>query len=127
VIGDLDDFKSINDRFGHEFGNEVLRAVGQLLADSTRDIDVAARLGGEEFAVLLPQTDSDGGAVFAERLRDGLAALGLVGPDGRPLRVTASFGVAAYPPVDTVDHLLRSADSALYRAKAHGKDRVVSA
>jgi diguanylate cyclase (GGDEF)-like protein len=126
VIGDLDDFKSINDRFGHEFGNDVLRAFGQLVTDSTRDIDVAARLGGEEFAVLLPQTDVDGGAVFAERLRGGLAGLGLEGPDGQPLRVTASFGVAAYPPIDTVDGLLRIADSALYRAKAHGKDRVVA-
>jgi diguanylate cyclase (GGDEF)-like protein len=126
VIGDLDNFKSINDRFGHEFGNDVLRAVGGLLADSTRDIDVAARLGGEEFAVLLPQTDLEGGAIFAERLRDGLAALSLATPEGRPLRVTASFGVAAYPPIETVDRLLRIADSALYRAKAAGKDRVVA-
>jgi diguanylate cyclase (GGDEF)-like protein len=126
VIGDLDNFKSINDRFGHEFGNDVLRAVGALLADSTRDIDVAARLGGEEFAVLLPQTDLEGGAIFAERLREGLATLSLATPEGRPLRVTASFGVAAYPPIDTVDHLLRIADSALYRAKAGGKDRVVA-
>jgi len=126
VIGDLDNFKSINDRFGHEFGNDVLRAVGVLLADSTRDIDVAARLGGEEFAVLLPQTDLVGGAVFAERLREGLAALRPATPDGTPLHVTASFGVAAYPPIETVDHLLRIADSALYRAKAEGKDRVVA-
>lgn len=126
VIGDLDNFKSINDRFGHEFGNDVLRAVGGLLTESTRDIDVAARLGGEEFAVLLPETDVAGGEVFAERLREGLAGLGLRSPDGGPLRVTASFGVAAYPPVDTVDDLLRVADSALYRAKATGKDRIVA-
>ena len=126
VIGDLDDFKSINDRFGHEFGNDVLRAVGDLLRASSRDVDVAARLGGEEFAMLLPQTDLAGGAAAAERLREGLARLSLPSPDGGRLRVTASFGVASYPPTDSVDHLLRLADSALYRAKAEGKDRVHS-
>jgi diguanylate cyclase (GGDEF)-like protein len=126
VIGDLDDFKSINDRFGHEFGNDVLRAVGDLLRESSRDVDVAARLGGEEFAVLLPQTDLEGGAAAAERLREGLARLSLPSPEGGRLRVTASFGVASYPPTDSVDHLLRLADSALYHAKAEGKDRVHS-
>ena len=126
VIGDLDDFKSINDRFGHEFGNDVLRAVGDLLRESSRDVDVAARLGGEEFAMLLPQTDLEGGAAAAERLREGLARLSLPSPDGGRLRVTASFGVASYPPTDSVDHLLRLADSALYHAKAEGKDRVHS-
>ena len=126
VIGDLDDFKSINDRFGHEFGNDVLRAVGDLLRESSRDVDVAARLGGEEFAMLLPQTDLEGGAAAAERLREGLAGLSLPSPDGGRLRVTASFGVASYPPTASVDHLLRLADSALYQAKAEGKDRVQS-
>jgi diguanylate cyclase (GGDEF)-like protein len=126
VIGDLDDFKSINDRFGHEVGNDVLRAVGDLLRESSRDVDVAARLGGEEFAMLLPQTDLEGGAAAAERLREGLARLSMPSPDGGRLRVTASFGVASYPPTDSVDHLLRLADSALYHAKAEGKDRVHS-
>ncbi len=126
VIGDLDDFKSINDRFGHEFGNDVLRAIGDLLRASSRDVDVAARLGGEEFAMLLPQTDLEGGAAAAERLREGLARLSLPTPDGRRLQVTASFGVASYPPTDSVDHLLRLADAALYQAKAEGKDRVQS-
>jgi diguanylate cyclase (GGDEF)-like protein len=124
VIGDLDDFKSINDRFGHEFGNDVLRAVGDLLHASSRDVDVAARLGGEEFAMLLPQTDLEGGAALGERVREGLAGLGLQTPDGELLLVTASFGVASYPPTETVEQLLRVADSALYRAKAAGKDRV---
>jgi diguanylate cyclase (GGDEF)-like protein len=126
IIGDLDDFKSINDRFGHEFGNDVLRAVGDLLRASSRDVDVAARLGGEEFAMLLPQTDLEGGAALAERVREGLAALDLQTPEGERLLVTASFGVASYPPTDTVEQLLRVADSALYRAKAAGKDRVTS-
>ncbi|MBA3384433.1 MAG: GGDEF domain-containing protein [Actinobacteria bacterium] len=126
IIGDLDDFKSINDRFGHEFGNDVLRAVGDLLRASSRDVDVAARLGGEEFAMLLPQTDLEGGAALAERVREGLSALELQTPGGERLVVTASFGVASYPPTDTVEQLLRVADSALYRAKAAGKDRVTA-
>ena len=126
IISDLDDFKSINDRFGHEFGNDVLRAVGDLLRASSRDVDVAARLGGEEFAMLLPQTDLEGGAALAERVREGLAALDLQTPDGEQLLVTASFGVASYPPTETVEQLLRVADSALYRAKAAGKDRVTT-
>lgn len=126
VIGDLDDFKSINDRFGHEFGNDVLRAIGDLLHAESRDVDVAARLGGEEFAMLLPQTDLEGGAALGERVREGLSALGLQTPDGERLLVTASFGVASYPPTDTVEQLLRVADSALYRAKAAGKDRVTT-
>jgi diguanylate cyclase (GGDEF)-like protein len=126
IICDLDDFKSINDRFGHEFGNDVLRAVGDLLRAWSRDIDVAARLGGEEFAMLLPQTDLEGGAALAERVREGLSSLGLQTPQGERLVVTASFGVASYPPTDTVEQLLRVADAALYRAKAAGKDRVTA-
>ena len=127
VIADLDDFKSVNDRFGHEFGNDVLRAFGEVMRASLRDIDVAARLGGEEFAVLLPQTDLDGGIALADRLREEVAAATLTAPDGSPLHVTASFGVAAFPPTPSVDDLLRVADSALYRAKAMGKNRVVAA
>jgi diguanylate cyclase (GGDEF)-like protein len=126
IICDLDDFKSINDRFGHEFGNDVLRAIGDLLLASSRDVDVAARLGGEEFAMLLPQTDLEGGAALAERVREGLSALDHKTPEGERLLVTASFGVASYPPTDTVEQLLRVADSALYRAKAAGKDRVTA-
>jgi diguanylate cyclase (GGDEF)-like protein len=126
VLTDLDDFKLINDSFGHHAGDEVLLAFADLLRAHGRDVDVAARLGGEEFAMLLPQTDLEGGAAAAERLREGLARLSLPSPDGGLLRVTASFGVASYPPTDSVDHLLRLADSALYHAKAEGKDRVHS-
>lgn len=76
--------------------------------------------------MLLPQTDLEGGAALGERVREGLAALGLLSPDGEQLLVTASFGVASYPPTETVEQLLRVADSALYRAKAAGKDRVTA-
>jgi diguanylate cyclase (GGDEF)-like protein len=124
VIADLDDFKNVNDSFGHEVGNDVLRAFADVITETLRDVDVAARLGGEEFAMLLPQTDLDGGLALAERIRAGFAAAMLTTPDGRSLRVTGSFGVAANPPTATADGLLRSADGALYRAKAAGKDRV---
>jgi diguanylate cyclase (GGDEF)-like protein len=124
VIADLDDFKNVNDSFGHEVGNDVLRAFADVITDTLRDVDVAARLGGEEFAMLLPQTDIGGGLALAERIRAGFASTPLTTPDGRSLRVTSSFGVAANPPTSTADGLLRSADGALYRAKAAGKDRV---
>ena len=124
VIADLDDFKNVNDSFGHEVGNDVLRAFADVITATLRDVDVAARLGGEEFAMLLPQTDLEGGLALAERIRAGFAAATLATPDGRALRVTSSFGVAANPPTATADGLLRSADGALYRAKAAGKDRV---
>jgi diguanylate cyclase (GGDEF)-like protein len=124
VIADLDDFKNVNDSFGHEVGNDVLRAFADTISDTLRDVDVAARLGGEEFAMLLPQTDLDGGIALAERIRAAFAGMSIQTPDGRSVRVTSSFGVAANPPTTTADGLLRSADGALYRAKAAGKDRV---
>jgi diguanylate cyclase (GGDEF)-like protein len=124
VIADLDDFKNVNDSFGHEVGNDVLRAFADTISASLRDVDVAARLGGEEFAMLLPQTDLDGGLALAERIRTAFAATSIQTPDGRSVRVTGSFGVSSHPPTATVDGLLRSADGALDRAKAAGKDRV---
>jgi diguanylate cyclase (GGDEF)-like protein len=104
----------------------VLRAFADLITGTLRDVDVAARLGGEEFAMLLPQTDLDGGLALAERIRSEFAASSIVTPDGVPLRVTSSFGVASSPLTSTVDGLLRAADGALYRAKAEGKDRVAA-
>jgi diguanylate cyclase (GGDEF)-like protein len=124
VIADLDDFKNVNDSFGHEVGNDVLRAFADTISATLRDVDVAARLGGEEFAMLLPHTDLEGGLSLAERIREAFKATPIQTPDGRSVRVTGSFGVAANPPIVTADGLLRSADGALYRAKAAGKDRV---
>ena len=124
LLVDLDDFKLVNDRFGHGTGDEVLRALSDVFRESLRDVDLAARLGGEEFAVLLPETDYSGAAGVAERLRASLASLELQAPDGEPFGVTASFGVGVYPEAQSVDELLRTADAALYRAKAEGKNRV---
>ena len=127
LLADLDDFKLVNDRFGHHTGDEALRALSGVFRAGLRDVDLAARLGGEEFAVLLPETDEAGAAGVAERLRTGLEALDIEGPAGASLSVTASFGVAVYPEVRTSDELLTTADAALYRAKADGKNRVALA
>jgi diguanylate cyclase (GGDEF)-like protein len=125
VALDLDHFKEINDRFGHEKGDDVLAAVGRLLADTVRDSDVAARAGGEEFCILLPDTDLDGALALAEKLRAAIARLEVPGIDAR---ITGSLGVASFPlhAMDTPT-LLRKSDRALYVAKQRGRDRVEAA
>jgi diguanylate cyclase (GGDEF)-like protein len=126
VLADLDDFKQINDRYGHQTGDEVLRRFADVLRENVRDFDLPVRYGGEEFAVLLPETDLDGGEQLARRLQTALLRLRLpeIGADRPP--VTASFGVASFPSSRTAEQLLSAADGALYRAKAAGKNRVVS-
>jgi diguanylate cyclase (GGDEF)-like protein len=124
---DLDDFKSINDRWGHPFGDEVLREFAASLRESIRDIDLSGRWGGEEFAVVLPGTDLEGGAALAERIRANLRGRIITAPDGERVHVTASFGVAAYPDAEGKDDLVAAADAALYEAKRAGKDQVARA
>jgi diguanylate cyclase (GGDEF)-like protein len=122
VMLDLDHFKRLNDTCGHDLANDVLAAVARCISESVRASDFAARFGGEEFTLLLPDTDQEGGVVVAEKVRLAIAALEVPGV-GR--RVTASLGVAAYP-VDAVAgrELLRSADRAMYVAKRSGRNRV---
>jgi diguanylate cyclase (GGDEF)-like protein len=127
MMSDLDDFKQINDRWGHPFGDEVLREFATALAESIREIDLAGRWGGEEFAVMLPGTDLEGGVALAERIRANLRKRSVVAPDGELVEITASFGVAAYPEVQGKDELVAAADSALYEAKRAGKDQVARA
>jgi diguanylate cyclase (GGDEF)-like protein len=127
LMADLDDFKRINDRWGHPFGDEVLREFAAALSHSIREIDLAGRWGGEEFAVVLPGTDLEGGAALAERIRNHLLTRSVTAPDGERVRVTASFGLAAYPDVRSKDELVAAADAALYEAKRAGKDRVFRA
>jgi diguanylate cyclase (GGDEF)-like protein len=127
ILADLDNFKQVNDRFGHQAGDEVLKAFADILRETVRDIDVAARYGGEEFAVLLPQTDVDGAERLAERLRGAVETSPLAEAQGRPVVVTSSFGVAAFPEAGTPASLFGAADEALYRAKRAGKNCVVCA
>lgn len=127
VMLDLDRFKAVNDAHGHAFGDRVLVGLARLLRDNVREgADLPARIGGEEFAVLMADTDADGAAVIAERLRAGFAALDFATPAATEF-YTASFGVAAFRPGDNVTGLLRRADEALYRSKQQGRDRVTVA
>jgi len=125
VLADLDDFKRVNDTYGHEIGDDALRGFAEILRSTVRDVDLPVRLGGEEFAVLLPDTDLPGATQLAERLRHALENAPLQGPGGA-LRLTASFGVSCFPAVAAADELLADADRRLYEAKRRGKNRVVA-
>ena len=127
ILSDLDDFKDVNDRFGHPIGDEVLQSFANALRAHVRDIDIPARLGGEEFGVLLPETSLEGACAVAERLQQYLTTTPLIVGDGRDIRTTASFGVAQLGEGEPADSLLRRADAALYQAKAEGKNMVVAA
>jgi diguanylate cyclase (GGDEF)-like protein len=124
LMMDLDELKDINDRLGHFYGDRVLRGVGEVITRGVRQIDTAARYGGDEFVVLLPETDPTGGFVLAEKIRLGVNAMpfDLPGAERRP---SLSIGVVSYP-VDgrTADELIISADGAMYASKRAGKDRV---
>jgi diguanylate cyclase (GGDEF)-like protein len=126
MLLDIDDFKSVNDTFGHQQGDLVLIEVGRVLRALSRDIDEPARYGGEEMAVILPQTDAAGAELLAERMRAAVAGIEIERLDGGGrLKVTASFGVASLPSnARDKDALIAEADAALYRAKRSGKNRV---
>ena len=124
VVADIDYFKAVNDTYGHDGGDVVLQSVAQTFQDGVRNVDTCARYGGEEIAVLLPQTGLDGARDFAERLRKAIEGR-VVSHSGREISVTASFGVATYPEsVPNHDGLFAAADRALYQAKAEGRNRV---
>ena len=122
---DLDHFKDINDRLGHPVGDQALASVGAALRSTLRDSDFAGRNGGEEFAIILPDTDTDGAALAAEKIRLAIESITTPGID---VFVTASIGLASYPyHATTPERLERLADSALYMAKRSGRNRVVVA
>ncbi len=122
LVGDLDRFKEVNDRAGHQVGDAALQRVARLLGEGKRQIDSAARVGGEEFALILPDSDADGAFVLAEHLRSALA--GEFAEDS--VAITISFGLATYPEHgETAASLLRAADEALYAAKDSGRNRTV--
>jgi len=125
LMADLDHFKRVNDRYGHPTGDAVLRFVCELLRSRLRATDVAGRFGGEEFLVILPQTDREGGAALAECWRQTLDEGALHLPGGKRVRATVSIGVARFaPPMERAEDLVRAADEALYAAKAAGRNRV---
>lgn len=126
VLADLDNFKQVNDEFGHHGGDVVLRAFADLIQSHVRDVDVSGRIGGEEFAILLPDTDRAGAARVAERMRRSLNAVPIALSDHASIHAACSFGVAELEPEQSGDDLLRTADTALYRAKDQGKNRVVA-
>ena len=131
LIVDIDHFKDVNDRYGHQVGDDVLVEVGRRIQAATRVPDVVARYGGEEFVILLPGTDFDGAMATAERIRHAVGGqpvtVTAVG-DVAPVNVSSSLGVATHPRHgETVAALLRSADAAMYTAKTRGRDRVVGA
>ncbi|MDB5800474.1 MAG: diguanylate cyclase protein [Rhodocyclales bacterium] len=119
---DLDEFKAVNDRFGHREGDRLLHAVGQTLMQTVRGIDSVARLGGDEFVVMLPNADAEAAAIVAPRLRQAL--LTRMRQDLWP--VTFSLGVLTCPvPPGSAEQLIHRADELMYRAKQGGKDRLV--
>ncbi|MEP0275418.1 MAG: GGDEF domain-containing protein, partial [Nitratireductor sp.] len=123
MILDLDHFKSVNDTHGHDVGDEVLRAVAGCLRDFTRYHDVAARLGGEEFAVVAPNMDQELLAKLAERIRKAISGLTVVSGNIR-LKVTTSVGIAVWDGKETAEDFFRRADRMLYQAKRLGRNRV---
>ncbi|KAA1174518.1 GGDEF domain-containing protein [Marinobacter salinexigens] len=124
IMFDLDHFKLINDGFGHEAGDAVLRHVGQLLRDKGRDSDIAARVGGEEFAILLPDADADHAIEMAHRF-SSLFRESPIHYRDQEIRISASFGIALLEPQDSrLEKILSRADEAMYQSKNNGRDQI---
>ena len=120
---DLDDFKQINDKYGHQKGDEVLARMAEIMRETVRTMDIPGRYGGEEFAVILPETDIRASIQSAERLLEAVKM-----EFERDVGLTVSIGAACFPEhAATVETLIRMADEALYKAKSEGKNRIVSA
>ena len=124
---DIDHFKRINDRHGHQMGDVAIRTCADAIGHALRDADLLGRLGGEEFAVLLPHATADSATVVAERIRAAMARMDLMSPQGQPLSFTISIGVAEMAAHHAgIEPLLVDADQALYRAKATGRNKVLA-
>ncbi len=126
IIADLDHFKSVNDKHGHNIGDSVLRDVASTMRSRCRRIDLPCRYGGEEFAVIVPDETAEGAAVLAERYRGAIAELRFTAAD-EEFSITASFGVAEAAGADSPEALIELADNALYQAKENGRNQVVIA
>ena len=126
VMADIDNFKQINDSFGHQTGDEVLRAFSAALERSVRETDLAARYGGEEFVVVLPGAKLLNAGRAAEQMRKAAAEVEVRGRNDELARFTVSFGVAEFPTYANAEALIAAADAALYQAKRGGKNRVAT-
>ena len=126
VIVDIDFFKKVNDTYGHQTGDVILKEVAGILQKGIRDSDLAARYGGEEFALVLVQSDAEVAVLICERIRSQIAAMPFLSMDS-PIHIRASFGIASFPSVGIKKEkdLIEAADRALYRAKEGGRNRVV--
>jgi diguanylate cyclase (GGDEF)-like protein len=125
LMMDLDELKPVNDRYGHFHGDRVLRGVSEIIRHGVRRLDTAARYGGDEFVVLLPETDPNGAYVLAEKIRQGVSDLAIETPLDR-IRTSLSIGIVTYPEDGrTADELMISADQAMYASKRRGKNRIV--
>lgn len=125
IMSDIDHFKRFNDEYGHDAGDFVLQATSEILRDNVREQDLVSRYGGEEFLLVLPDTDLDGGIAVAKKIRKELHERSFE-YEGHTFTVRMTFGVAEYRGRGTVDSAVKRADEALYRGKEAGRDRVVS-
>jgi len=124
AMADIDHFKRVNDEHGHRIGDRVLAETARVLRGAIRATDGVGRYGGEEFLIILPGTDAAGAAVLAERLRSAVEGSPVRDAAGEPFSVTISLGVGEHADGDDKDSLVTRADTALYRAKAGGRNRV---
>jgi len=128
IMTDIDFFKKFNDTYGHQTGDFVLQEVAQVMRNAVRDIDIVCRYGGEEFTVILPETDSKGALVFAERIREAVEKHEFKDAKGKVYEVRISVGVSTYPDnAKKRSLLIKAADTALYKSKDEGRNRVTSA
>jgi diguanylate cyclase (GGDEF)-like protein len=122
---DMDGFKAVNDTYGHLYGSRALVEAAAVIRGSARETDVVARFGGDEFAVILPETDSEGATMVAERIRDRIAAHSFLTADRLDVRLTASVGIATLPDVAaSAEELVQAADRAMYKVKMSGKNGI---
>ena len=125
ILGDIDDFKHVNDTYGHACGDSVLKAVAEVFKASVRSGDIVCRWGGEEILVMLPQCNKDTATHIAERIADGIRQILIISPGGIEVNVTMTFGVAGSDEGEDIKDIIKGADNRLYYGKGHGKNCVI--